>query len=1364
MPEPRKVFLSYRSIDRDRVRPIAAALRAHGIDAWWDTWEIAPGDNFVSKINEGLKLCECGIVFLSNASLAGPWHQDEITTLKVLAVEKKLPLIPVLLDPDIDIDPILLPYSRLSADQIPELAVAILNRAANKPSLGPAAPSPTRARFTIHLRELPNNTGIAVSAQLDNKPLVPEQTVTPGANFAFSYADFLRARPILSRQHSPSDQAAQELELFKLGDAVGRVVFPAEIDNQLSAILKNAAQQELELVFESASPHLLSIPFESARLANGSAPALTSGVFVWRTLPPPTHQTTAKSAPVPGPLKILVAIGAPDENKTRNSVLDIERELHTILNSVEKARNLGNAYVRILETGSPSQIGLALRQLSYHVLHLSGHGNKGILELEDEDGTPVPTTAAQIAAEIKDSTHPPPLVVLASCHGGLGDNETSSLAQGLLAGGVPAVLAMQTSVSDAYCTALTGKFYEKLSIDEQPFPSRALAAARRELEHARQNASPKPAPEYATPSLFLNGGQEQPVLNRAADQVPVVAPSRLAAGTVPLLKEDELIGRRREARTIIRILTDDPKSIAQFGHKAGCQVLGTGGVGKSSIAGRIMQRMADRGWFIATPRGWGLSNIAGALSAALWKNPDKNLAKLAEDLSQPAPDELRFNWFQTILNNVPVLLVLDNFEDLLTPAGTAFKDPLSAQIFSFLAESCQRAKLLVTSRYPVPTAEAHLHRINLGPLSAVETRKLILRHEGLNRESGENLKLIERAIGGHPRTLEYLDALLRNGTAKLSAVQARLNKFAEQEGIALSSAASFEGRLREAIRIAAADAMVAELVRVVGQNSEDLALLWQSSVFPFAVPVEALAFNPAEPKAEINAAPLAAPIRRLAATSLLTPLEGNHLYVHRWTAESLKPLMSPETFKACCLHAAQYLNLRPYADLSQFVTDLTEAVTLFLSAQSFDDAIKSATSLILKLQPLGQTILWTELARQVNSALPPEHDDKSRFLLQESDGLRILGLGPQALSRCEEALHLNEQKVAREPGRADYLRDLSVSYNTLGDLQSDLGNGEAARQFFEKSLDITERLVQQEPGRADYLRDLSISYNNLGDLQSALGNGQAARQFFEKSLDITERLVQQEPGRADYLRDLSVSYNTLGDLQSGLGDGEAARQFFEKSLDIRERLVQQEPSRTDYLRDLSVSYERLGDLHSALGHGQAARQFFEKSLDIRERLVQQEPSRADYLRDLSVSYNKLGDLQSDLGNGEAARQFFEKSLDIRERLVQQEPGRADYLRDLSNSYERLGDLQTALGNAETARQFFEKSLEIRERLVQQEPERADYLRDLVVSMVKLGSAHHLQRALDIVLDLQKTNRLNKTDEWMVADLQKRLQSARSTSA
>ena len=46
-----------------------------------------------------------------------------------------------------------------------------------------------------------------------------------------------------------------------------------------------------------------------------------------------------------------------------------------------------------------------------------------------------------------------------------------------------------------------------------------------------------------------------------------------------------------------------------------------------------------------------------------------------------------------------------------------------------------------------------------------------------------------------------------------------------------------------------------------------------------------------------------------------------------------------------------------------------------------------------------------------------------------------------------------------------------------------------------------------EPDRAEYQRDLSVSYNKMGDLYRALGQGERAREVFQKSLDIIERLA-----------------------------------------------------------------------------------------------------------------------------------------------------------------------------------------------------------------------------------------------------------------
>jgi tetratricopeptide (TPR) repeat protein len=134
--------------------------------------------------------------------------------------------------------------------------------------------------------------------------------------------------------------------------------------------------------------------------------------------------------------------------------------------------------------------------------------------------------------------------------------------------------------------------------------------------------------------------------------------------------------------------------------------------------------------------------------------------------------------------------------------------------------------------------------------------------------------------------------------------------------------------------------------------------------------------------------------------------------------------------------------------------------------------------------------------------------------------------------------------------------------------------------LYERARGIFGRLAAAEPERADYQRDLSVSYIKMGDLFSALGQGEDARQAFGKSLAIAERLAQAEPERADYQRDLSISYIKMGDLFSALGQGEDARQAFGKSLAIRERLAQAEPDRADYQRDLIVSWVKMSEIEA----------------------------------------------------------------------------------------------------------------------------------------------------------------------------------------
>ena len=232
-----------------------------------------------------------------------------------------------------------------------------------------------------------------------------------------------------------------------------------------------------------------------------------------------------------------------------------------------------------------------------------------------------------------------------------------------------------------------------------------------------------------------------------------------------------------------------------------------------------------------------------------------------------------------------------------------------------------------------------------------------------------------------------------------------------------------------------------------------------------------------------------------------------------------------------------------------------------------------------------------------------------------------------------------------------------------GDLYRALGQGEQARQSYLQSLAIAERLAQAEPDRADYQRQLAVSYDQAGDLYRDLGHGEQARQYHLQSLAIGERLAKAEPDRADYQRVLSASYTKWG--TSTAIWARASRRA--SPICSRWPLGSgwRTPSRIGPITSATcVVLQQDGRPLPRSGTGRAGAHSFQEALAIAERLAQAEPDRADYQRDLSVSYELVGDLYHDLGRGEQARQSYLQSLAIRERLAQAEPDRADYQRDL----------------------------------------------------------------------------------------------------
>jgi hypothetical protein len=100
MPRKQDLFISHADSDKERyILPLTAALADRGITFWLDTFEIGLGDNFVLKINDGLRKSRFALLYLSKNFLGSSWAENEMSSVLAMqnsAHSKKV--LPIILD------------------------------------------------------------------------------------------------------------------------------------------------------------------------------------------------------------------------------------------------------------------------------------------------------------------------------------------------------------------------------------------------------------------------------------------------------------------------------------------------------------------------------------------------------------------------------------------------------------------------------------------------------------------------------------------------------------------------------------------------------------------------------------------------------------------------------------------------------------------------------------------------------------------------------------------------------------------------------------------------------------------------------------------------------------------------------------------------------------------------------------------------------------------------------------------------------------------------------------------------------------------------------------------------------------------
>ena len=357
---------------------------------------------------------------------------------------------------------------------------------------------------------------------------------------------------------------------------------------ELERVLERAgrAHQPIRLGL-AVPPGLAGLPWEALPGPGGGPLALHPLVRLYR------QAGTGAVRVLPGPLRIVVAIAAPDDSG--GGLVDYERHLRSVIAAVRAARQ-DDADVRVVPFATTAAIRAELDRAPAHVLHLYCHGQPGQLELEDENGSARLVAAGQFVAEAIPPGAMPPVISLSACYTDTAAAEDMpSFAAALCERGAAAVIATETSVTDLYATRLFARLYGALAASRAPDMIAALAEARREVQRELEASTDRRdnhlggLGEWAVVTV-LAGSAAVAVLDADADadadQADVRAPEPPRIAGLAGRDEWYFVGRRAEQRRWPAQLTGPGG--------AGIVICGIGGTGKTTLAAELTARIRDR--------------------------------------------------------------------------------------------------------------------------------------------------------------------------------------------------------------------------------------------------------------------------------------------------------------------------------------------------------------------------------------------------------------------------------------------------------------------------------------------------------------------------------------------------------------------------------------------------------------------------------------------------------------------------------------------------------------------------------------------------------------------------------------------------
>ncbi|MHC5859993.1 tetratricopeptide repeat protein [Nostoc sp.] len=842
--------------------------------------------------------------------------------------------------------------------------------------------------------------------------------------------------------------------------------------------------------------------------------------------------------------------------------------------------------LRVEESGCVSELGKVWSRYldDFDVFHLTGHASikaeapyMPYFITETEIGERHETTAAELAEVFRFRF--PKLVFLSGCRTGQAPDKGAvpSMAEALIAQGARAVLSWGQPVEDRTATAAAAHLYGKLAAGYQL--AEALASTYQQL--FKQNVR-----DWHLLRLYVQGECPGALVEVSRD-VPLSAPEPaydlfLDPDTqlVRVAKPSEFVGRRRTLQRCLKAIRTS----------LGVLIHGLGGVGKSTVTARLLERMV------------GYHRLVNFRQL----DEDKLLKTLAEQCTSERGHEIlngklplmqRLTKFFTEGLNTKeqrFAFVLDDFEaNLDLRNGVYVLQPQVVDVLLALLKAMQNSqlphKVIITCRYNFTLSELN-HRLYSEPLGALGGADLIKKYNRLDSFNGSwqfQPDLPERAkqaADGNPRLLEWLDKILQNSPKSPEA----------ERGVEM-----ILQKMLDRVKEFREDILAEELLKQ--QTPALRKMLGKLLVYELPVPLAAI-----DPICE-DISSWESHIQRAEILGLLeVTLTNNTERLYR-VPRILSPLLEfPENPKGEELYkqAAQILYRLWWEVETSTEAKMLEIHRLALLGKDENIAGKMGNSLAGHLRNQSR---FREAIHLCKSTLE---------ITKNHSVLRQMAVCEYQMGGVDQALNYYQQALNLCPTEDE--RELASIYHHLGILKANKGEVEEAIALYNQSLEIDERIGNFQ-GKAATLHQMGIIYANKGEIDEAIA-------FYNQSLEIDERIGNVQ-GKAPTL-------HCLGNLYANKGEVEQAITLYNQSLAITERIGN--------FQTKAATLYNLGYIYANKGEVEQAITLFNQSLEIFEHI--------GYVQGKEATLHNLAILYANKGEVDEAIALYNQSLEITERI------------------------------------------------------------------------------------------------------------------